>query len=213
MTLAKISARYWLAAIAALATMAGAATAVADPFHDHGHGYHMGYAVAALSDKDGMPIGRVVLRFAGHRVVVSARFQGLTPGFHGFHIHTVGKCEPMAKDATGAVVPFSSAGGHLDVGMGAMKGPHAGDLPPLLADSRGRATATFTTDRFTLRDLMDADGSAIIVHAGPDNLGNIPPRYTATGSTTPGPDAMTLATGDSGPRVACGVISAPGVAR
>ena len=50
-----------------------------------------------------------------------------------------------------------------------------------------------------LAQLRDADGSALIVHAGPDNFANIPPRYGT-------PDADTLATGDSGARAACGVV-------
>ena len=53
-----------------------------------------------------------------------------------------------------------------------------------------------------MNDLFDADGSAVIVHAGPDNYANIPTRYTG-----PVPDATTLATGDAGGRVACGVVT------
>ena len=68
----------------------------------------------------------------------------------------------------------------------------------------GTASTRFSDDRFSANDLFDADGSAVIVHAGPDNYGNIPTRYSAAG--VPGPDAATLATGDSGARLACGVI-------
>jgi Cu-Zn family superoxide dismutase len=92
--------------------------------------------------------------------------------------------------------------------MGALStvhGDHAGDMPPLLVTADGDAWATFVTDRFTLDELRDADGSAVMVHAGRDNLANIPPeRYSAAG--VPGPDATTLMTGDAGARVACGVI-------
>ena len=56
----------------------------------------------------------------------------------------------------------------------------------------------------TLAQIFDADGAAIIIHAGADNFANIPARYSAGG--VPGPDAATLATGDSGSRVACGIL-------
>jgi Cu/Zn superoxide dismutase len=55
------------------------------------------------------------------------------------------------------------------------------------------------TDRFTIADLRDVDGSAVMVHSGPDNFANIPARYG-------GPDQETLNTGDSGSRIACGVV-------
>jgi Cu/Zn superoxide dismutase len=78
---------------------------------------------------------------------------------------------------------------------------HEGDLPSLLVKRNGTATLRATTDRFTLGDLRDRDGSAVMVHAGADNYANIPPRYAPTG-----PDQETLDTGDSGDRVACGRI-------
>ena len=55
------------------------------------------------------------------------------------------------------------------------------------------------TDRFSLDELRDADGTAVMIHSGPDNFANIPPRYGT-------PDQETLNTGDSGTRVACGVV-------
>jgi superoxide dismutase, Cu-Zn family len=89
---------------------------------------------------------------------------------------------------------------------GVSHGDHAGDMPPLLVNTDGTASARFVTDRFTLNSLFDADGSAVIIHLGRDNLANIPTRYQSSMSTAPGPDAMTLETGDSGARFACGVI-------
>ena len=91
---------------------------------------------------------------------------GLAPGFHGFHVHAVGQCVP----------PFTSAGGHLDP-VGATHGDHAGDLPSLLLHDDGTGELRFTTDRFSLADLSDLDGSALIVHANRDNYANIPDRY------------------------------------
>jgi Cu-Zn family superoxide dismutase len=79
-------------------------------------------------------------------------------------------------------------------------------MPPLLVQRDGKARLAFQTDRFSVGDLFDADGSAVIVHAAPDNLAHIPPRYVSSTTGEPGPDAATLATGDAGARVACGVI-------
>jgi Cu-Zn family superoxide dismutase len=148
-------------------------------------------AVARLVNAAGEKVGRVLLvERPRHGVVgVIAHVRGLTPGFHGFHIHTTGLCEPPG---------FTTAGGHLNT-SGAPHGGHAGDLPSLLATADGEATLGTATDRFSLADLRDADGSAVMVHSGPDNFANIPPRYGT-------PDQETLATGDSGSRVACGVV-------
>ena len=121
-------------------------------------------------------------------------------------MHAVGICDPTTTDpTTGNPAPFLSAGGHFNPAAGA-HGSHAGDLPPLLVVRAGRATAGTETDRFTVADLFDADGSAIIVHAGPDNLAHVPGRYTSSTTGQPGPDAATLATGDAGGRFGCGVI-------
>lgn len=127
-------------------------------------------------------------------VDVEARLRGLQPGFHGFHVHAVGVCERP---------DFKSAQGHVGEAEGEDHGGHTGDLSTLLVKRNGTATLRVTTDRFLLDDLRDEDGSAVMVHAGPDNFANIPPRYAPGG-----PDADTLETGDSGDRVACGEIDA-----
>jgi Cu-Zn family superoxide dismutase len=128
-------------------------------------------------------------------VAIWVQVQGLTPGFHGFHIHGVGTCDPSGERA------FASAGGHLHAD-GQAHGQHMGDLPSLLATESGIAVLIFATDRFTLEDLVDEDGSAVIVHAAADNYGNIPvDRYD------PDTDETTLNTGDAGGRVSCGVIT------
>lgn len=150
-------------------------------------------ARAALVDADRDRIGRVRLEQRGRRgpVRVSVNVRELSPGFHGFHVHATGTCEGP---------DFVSAGSHLNP-PGAAHPAHAGDMPVLLVAENGRAAARFATDRFSIRDLRDDDGSAIIVHALPDNYANIP-----TDRYDPDPDATTLGTGDAGGRVACGVV-------
>jgi Cu-Zn family superoxide dismutase len=134
------------------------------------------------------------------RLTVSGQLSGLTPGFHGFHIHAVGICDP-------AVGPFTSAGPHLNPG-GTGHGTHAGDLPSLLVGRNGVTRQSIQTDAVTLAQILDADGGAIIVHAAPDNFAHIPTRYVSPdGPATGGPDAATLGTGDAGARFGCGVIT------
>jgi len=161
-------------------------------------------ARVVLADPQGAEVGTVLLGYTGSRMIVSVRASGLTPGFHGFHVHAVGQCDGATA------TPFSSAGGHWNPD-GAGHGAHHGDLPPLYADAGGGVATTFTTDAFTLDQIRDADGAALIVHAGPDNLAHVPARYTFTnpdGSTGTGADATTRATGDAGGRFACGVVPA-----
>jgi superoxide dismutase, Cu-Zn family len=154
-------------------------------------------ATASVRDVNGVSLGTVVLQSSGGKIVVAGRLSGLTAGFHGFHIHTTGLCDPAGT------VPFASAGGHLNPG-GTGHGTHAGDLPLLKVAADGKTSTVTETDTVTFAQIFDADGSAIIIHAAPDNYANIPTRYSAAG--VPGPDAATLATGDAGGRVACGVI-------
>jgi Cu-Zn family superoxide dismutase len=146
-------------------------------------------ARAQFQDVEGNPVGEVGLRQdVGDQVEVRVKVHDLPPGFHGFHVHMVGQCEP----------PFTSAGGHLNL-EDTFHPEHSGDMPVLLVNSDGTGKASFETDRFTLKDLFDEDGSAIMVHALPDNYANIPERYGEV-------DQETLETGDSGERIACGAI-------
>ncbi|MGH2749446.1 MAG: superoxide dismutase family protein [Actinomycetota bacterium] len=157
-------------------------------------------ARAVLVNADGDRVGAVRLQQRRGAVLVSARIVDATPGFHGFHIHETGECDAEAPDG-----PFTTAGGHY-TGGDATHGEHAGDLPSLLVMDDGTARLSFATDAFRLRDLFDADGSAVMVHAGADNFANIPDRYVSSESGQPGPDATTRATGDAGARYACGVV-------
>jgi superoxide dismutase, Cu-Zn family len=147
-------------------------------------------AEARIHDTAGNQVGKAKLTQEGSgNVAVQIHVHDLPPGYHGFHVHAVGECS----------APFTSAGGHFDLDAHTHR-DHSGDLPILLVNADGTGHAEFNTDRFAVADLFDADGSAIIIHANADNYANIPDRYA------PAPDAMTLATGDAGGRIACGVV-------
>jgi Cu-Zn family superoxide dismutase len=154
-------------------------------------------ALVRMRDPSGQSVGTVHMHKSGDRVFVRARVHGLMPGFHGFHVHETGKCE----GGTG----FTTAGDHHNP-SGDTHGAHAGDLPVLFVMDNGRAIAGFATDSFRMGELFDADGSAVIIHVGRDNYANIPSRYHSHAENTMGPDSETLATGDAGDRVACGVV-------
>jgi Cu-Zn family superoxide dismutase len=155
------------------------------------HADHDDEAEVRLRTATGAEVGKVEFEQERAGVSVEVNVYGLTPGFHGFHVHTVGTC--VGPD-------FASAGGHFNM-AGHNHPIHSGDMVPLLVNADGRGQASFMTGSFSIADLFDADGSAVIVHAGADNFANIPVRYAPNG-----PDATTLATGDSGTRTACGVV-------
>lgn len=156
-----------------------------------------------LRDAAGDRIGTIDLDDAdGGGTEVSIDARDLPEGHLAFHVHGIGACEPDSADPEdpSSTGDFLSAGGHL--GSDASDhGDHTGDLPSLHVGSDGRAILEFTTDRFTIDDLRDSDGSAFMVHAGPDNFANIPDRY-ADG----GPDEETRGSGDAGDRIACAVV-------
>ena len=127
-------------------------------------------AIALMSAPDGSSMGQVTLTQGPHGILLSADLSGLSPGWHGFHIHQTGSCSP----------DFSAAGGHHAVegqGHGFMHGEfHSGDMPNIYAAPDGTARAdvfnlraVFDTD--AANSIFDADGSAIIVHAKPDSYG------------------------------------------
>ncbi len=146
-----------------------------------------------LHDAEGHAVGTVRLTALGQGVVrVRASVHSMPAGFHGFHIHSVGSCEP----------PFTTAGPHFNTNA-ASHPNHAGDMPVLYVTDDGKGRSEFITNRFGIGDILDADGSAVIIHANPDNYANIP-----TDRYEPDPDAMTHNTGDAGGRIVCGVIGA-----
>lgn len=160
-----------------LAGCAGASTRVAD-----------NTARAEMRSAGGQPVGVATFTQVGRAVRVVLEAQGLPPGVKAVHVHAVGKCEGPG---------FNSAGDHFNpMGKqhGALNpaGPHAGDLPNVTIGADGRGRLESTTELLTLlsgpTSLFDADGSALVVHGAPD-------------------DFRTDPTGNSGARIACGVIT------
>jgi superoxide dismutase, Cu-Zn family len=145
---------------------------------------------ATLSFANGLPAGTAQLVRSGAGLSVVVAVTGMTPGPHGFHLHTTGKCEAPG---------FDSAGGHLNPygrrhGTLAESGPHLGDMPNIEVGPSGSGAATFALPGErpgALEAIFDADGTAVIVHAGPD-------------------DYRTDPSGNSGPRIACGVLRRAG---
>lgn len=180
-------------------------------------------ARAVMRDVDGTRIGvvefwndaacvtRVVAKIGQFNL--QGEETGLTEGFHGFHIHETGVCDPDAVDAAENPAPFVTAGSHWNPDE-RNHGNHRGDLPPLLATTGGLARANVLTDRFTINRLFDDDGSAVIVHQDPDNLAHIPAsdpegeeRYHSHTTNEMGADETSRSTGDGGSRFACGVVT------
>jgi Cu-Zn family superoxide dismutase len=140
------------------------------------------FASAKMYDVNGQFVGVAILRQTHNdEVSVHVVVRGLTAGLHGIHIHAIGACAP----------DFSAAGSHFNP-TDALHPNHAGDLGNLYANSAGIGWMATTTSNITLTpgplSLFDADGSALIIHDGPDDLHTHP-------------------TGNSGGRVACGVIT------
>ena len=150
------------------------------------------HAHATIASADGSTIGWAKFTEDGRGVVhVNVSVFGLAPGLHGTHVHAVGACDaPLFTTAGAHFNPGGAAHGRHEHGDHADH--HAGDLPNLSVTPSAHGHLTTSTAHFTLshRDatsLFDSDGSAIVVHAGPD-------------------DYVTQPTGNSGGRVACGVI-------
>ncbi|MFZ1768795.1 MAG: superoxide dismutase family protein [Caldilinea sp.] len=149
-------------------------------------------ATAQLQNAAGEPVGTATFtEMQDSTVMISAQLTGLETdivGPHGIHIHQTGACTP----------DFDAAGGHFNPtgmqhGLDNPAGPHMGDLPNIQLDEAGNGAYEATTDLFTLSDgdrsLFDDDGSALVIHAEAD-------------------DQVTDPSGNSGDRIACGVIVA-----
>ncbi|GAB5348906.1 superoxide dismutase family protein [Alteriqipengyuania sp. 357] len=144
-------------------------------------------ATATLLDTSGAPRGEARLLAVGDRVELSVTAEGLSPGQHGFHLHTTGTC---------TLPDFKSAGGHLNPsgeGHGLLDndGNHLGDLPNLTARANGTASAQVPvggSPSYVLEQIFDADGTAVVIHADAD-------------------DGRTDPSGNAGSRERCGVLT------
>ncbi len=146
------------------------------------------HAVARTIGLDGQAVGTVDFAQTSHGVLIQFDLHGLPPGTHAIHIHTSGNCDTKTK--------FTSAGPHFSPepkihGYMSKGGPHPGDLPNQVAAGDGTLRASTISNMFSLgngkKSIFDRDGAAIILHARAD-------------------DYMSQPAGNSGDRIACGVI-------
>jgi len=147
--------------------------------------------VAKVVGLDGKALGTAKLQDTPAGVLVTTDLKGIPAGDHGFHFHEKGICEPAQK--------FTTAGGHFTGGdhkhgLMVMGGPHGGDMPNQHVGADGVLKAQVLNTGVTLgagiKSLADADGTALVIHADPDD-------YTSQPA------------GNAGGRIACAVISAP----
>jgi len=148
-------------------------------------------ATADVMDLEGKSLGVLTFETMDGQVHITGALTGLPGGDHGIHIHETGTCDAAGK--------FESAGGHFNPaahkhGTENPEGPHAGDLQNIAATAEGGgALVDLMNEGVTLAEgetsLFDTDGSAIVVHADPD-------------------DYKTDPSGNSDDRIACGVIEA-----
>jgi superoxide dismutase, Cu-Zn family len=146
-------------------------------------------ARAVLRDKSGAQVAQATFSEGPNGVQIRVTGSGLPPGAKGIHIHAVGKCDPPE---------FTSAGPHFNPtgrkhGLQNPEGAHAGDLPNLTVDPSGNGWLDTTTRAVTLRpgaanSLLREGGTSLVIHAQQD-------------------DERTDPTGNSGARIACGVIT------
>lgn len=192
------------------------------------------FATAEITDMASNGIGTVSFTEVEAGVLVEAEVHDLQAGFRGIAIHERGVCEPQSTSESGIFGDFESSGAHLvgqvDEDNGIVEGEeapessepnlddlseedpvqepapvdhpdHAGDLPNVLVNEDGTGWLSLVTDRLVPDELLDGEGTSVIVHAAADNHANIPDRYNGYGA-----DLESLVTGDSGSRIACGVI-------
>lgn len=137
----------------------------------------------------GKSIGTVALADSERGLELTPSLSGLTPGFHGFHVHEKPDCGPGVKD--GKLQAGIAAGGHYDpAGTGKHEGPdgtgHLGDLPAITVGENGKSSTLVLAKHLKLADIK---GRSLMVHAGGDNYADVPAPL-----------------GGGGGRVACGLI-------
>jgi superoxide dismutase, Cu-Zn family len=170
-------------------------------------------ASTVLHGPDGAELGRVRFedRKGSTRVTVDLRAMpkdAALEAFHGFHVHAnsdpANGSDCIAVSTQAASTWFVSADGHLNT-TSKTHGDHIGDLPSVFVNNDATVAMTFDIDRIPIADLANR---AVILHAKPDNFGNVPVG-TADDQYAPAKDALarTQATGNAGDRIACGVIT------
>ena len=146
-------------------------------------------AHADIVNAQGTKIGTATFKAATGGVKISVKVAQLAPGDHGIHIHAIGKCEtPDFKTAGGH---FNPTNAHHGVNNTMDPHPHAGDLPNLTVGANGKASVNLFAKGVTLGDgansLFHDGGTSLVIHAKADDL-------------------MSDPSGNSGDRIACGVI-------
>jgi len=146
----------------------------------------LGLAGAELKTADGRRVGGASIHVSGNQVRIAVN--GLRPGRYGVHLHEVGRCQgPDFESAGPHWNPTTRQHGRLNPA-----GHHRGDLPNLEVGSDGTGRLVFTIEGPSIWDgpgrFLDADGTAVVVHAAPD-------------------DERTDPSGNSGDRIACGVLN------
>lgn len=144
-------------------------------------------ATAVLVDAQGRGVGEARLQQTPNGVLLGLDLKNATPGVHGLHIHEVGRCDrPSFESAGGHFSPDRRAHGFLNP-----RGPHAGDLPNIFVPVSTELSVEYLLRDVTLdagaRSLLDANGSALVIHAGKD-------------------DYMSDPAGEAGDRLGCGPI-------
>lgn len=178
----------------ALSVLAYSAAYAAEDTHDHDHEGDSDRALAVLRNVDGEIIGTVNMQDGNVGVVMHVEIEGIAPGGHAIHIHTTGSCEPDFKASQGHINLLGRKHGLLNP-----EGPDNGDLANIYAHSDGSVRAELlavgvaVSHEFAemrgVAELLDEDGSAIVVHENTD-------------------DHMSQPIGGAGGRIACGVVNA-----
>ncbi|MGH6749719.1 MAG: superoxide dismutase family protein [Methyloceanibacter sp.] len=144
-------------------------------------------ASAVLKDASGKEVGRAVFTATPSGALLDLKLDGVQSGVHALHIHAVGKCEgPDFKSAGPDFNPDQTKHGIMSP-----EGPHAGDLPNIHVPPDGKLEVEFLNPVVTISQeaaLLDTDGTSIVIHANAD-------------------DYKTDPDGNSGPGIACGVIT------